>query len=149
MSTKKDFSQQHTFLIKQNPTVLIYVVASNVGGGSRGSKKGGGLEAPPTSQLEQKCKEKYYILLVRINRRSVSFFFKWANPGLFLFIFCLFHITQLNKLMKVYQAGLGLKPRAAGWKAHVNPLSYGGTPSQLASLPLSFKRSTLIDSIAC
>ena len=25
---------------------------------------------------------------------------------------------------------LGLKPRAAGWKAETNPLSYGGTPQE-------------------
>ena len=25
-------------------------------------------------------------------------------------------------------ACLGVKPRAAGWKAKTNPLSYGGTP---------------------
>ena len=24
---------------------------------------------------------------------------------------------------------LGLEPRAAGWKAQTNPLSYGGTPN--------------------
>ena len=26
---------------------------------------------------------------------------------------------------------LGLKPKAAGWKAQTNPLSYGGTPATL------------------
>ena len=26
---------------------------------------------------------------------------------------------------------LGLEPRAAGWKAQTNPLSYGGTPQEL------------------
>ena len=55
------------------------------------------------------------------------FFLKkiWANPGLFLFIFVFFHIAQLNKLMKALIVCSGLKPRAAGWKARPNPLSYG------------------------
>ena len=26
---------------------------------------------------------------------------------------------------------LGLKPGAAGWKVHTNPLSYGGTPNSV------------------
>ena len=37
----------------------------------------------------------------------------WANPGLFLFIFVFFHITQFNKLMK---ACSGLEPGAVEWK---------------------------------
>ena len=32
---------------------------------------------------------------------------------------------------------LGLEPRVAGWKAHRNPLSYGGTPIFLFSVSLS------------
>ena len=35
---------------------------------------------------------------------------------------------------------LGLKPRAAGWKAQMNPLSYGGTP-RISCLLTSFSGS--------
>ena len=37
--------------------------------------------------------------------------------------------------MKVWTVCLGLKPRAAGWKAHTNPLSYGGTPTSIDIVP--------------
>ena len=32
---------------------------------------------------------------------------------------------------------LGLEPRAAGWKTHTNPLSYGGTLCANKTYPLS------------
>ena len=56
------------------------------------------------------------------------FYFKniWANPGLFLFIFVFFHITQFDKLMK---ACSGLEPGAVEWKVQTNPLRYGATPN--------------------
>ena len=46
-----------------------------------------------------------------------------------LFVYCsLFYMTQIKyKLIKALMVCLGLKPRAAGWKAHTNPLSYCGT----------------------
>ena len=59
---------------------------------------------------------------------TVIFLKKWANPGLILFYFRLFHITQFNKLIKALMVCWGLEPRAAGWKAQTNPLSYVGTP---------------------
>ena len=46
--------------------------------------------------------------------------------------FCLFHITQFNKLMKALIMCLGLEPGATGWNAQMNPLSYGSTFSFLS-----------------
>ena len=54
----------------------------------------------------------------------LKLFKKCANPVLFFVYLRLFHITQFNKLMKVYMACLELEPGAAGWKAQTNPLSY-------------------------
>ena len=51
-------------------------------------------------------------------------FFKWANPGLFLFIFDLFLQFQY-KLNKVQMVCLGFEPGAAGWQAQTKPRSYG------------------------
>ena len=57
------------------------------------------------------------------------FFFKKNCHSRPLFVyFRLFHITQLNELMKTKMVCLGLEPGAAGRKAQMNPLSYGGTP---------------------
>ena len=59
---------------------------------------------------------------------------KRAKLGLFLFIFVLFshrmdkYSTNLTIVEKALMACLGVKPRAAGWKVQMNPLSYGGTP---------------------
>ena len=33
---------------------------------------------------------------------------------------------------------LGIEPRAAGWKAPMNPLSYGGTPPSYITLAPTF-----------
>ena len=63
-------------------------------------------------------------------------FLKWANPGLFLFIFVRFTVPiqmtiiqfEQYKLKKASMVWLVLKPGAAEWKAQTNPLSYGGTP---------------------
>ena len=40
---------------------------------------------------------------------------KWANPGLFLFIFVLFLLQFQHKLKKACMVCLGFQPRAAGW----------------------------------
>ena len=56
------------------------------------------------------------------------FFLKKCHSRPLFVYFCLFHITQLNELMKAKMVCLGLEPGAAGRKAQMNPLSYGGTP---------------------
>ena len=48
--------------------------------------------------------------------------------GPILVYFRLFDMTQFKyKLIKALMVCLGLKPRAEGWKAQMNALSYGGT----------------------
>ena len=48
-------------------------------------------------------------------------------------LFLSFHISQFKfKLIKAYMVCLGFKPGAAGWKVQTNPLSYGGTPYEIA-----------------
>ena len=61
-------------------------------------------------------------------------FQKWADPGLFLFIFRYFliPIRMTNIQFELYKSSLdgvlGTQTRGTGWKAQMNPLSYGGTP---------------------
>ena len=56
------------------------------------------------------------------------FFKKWANPGLlFVFIF-VFSTCHNSNGIKRRCCGLRFEPGAAGWKAQMNPLSYGGIP---------------------
>ena len=64
--------------------------------------------------------------LDKVNNIRASFF-KWANPGLSLFIFVLFTSQFKYKLKKAYMC-YGFEPRAAGWQALTNPLSYGNRP---------------------
>ena len=46
--------------------------------------------------------------------------------------FRLFNMLQFKfKLKKSVDGVLGIRTRAAGWKAQTNPLSYGGTPSTI------------------
>ena len=59
-----------------------------------------------------------------------SFLKNGPNP------FCLFSFFSHDKYSantineKTQMACLGLEPRAAGWQAQTNPLSYGGTPKK-------------------
>ena len=53
------------------------------------------------------------------------FFFKWANPGLFLFYFHSFLIIISIQIEKSIDGVLGLKPGAAGWQAQTKPRRYG------------------------
>ena len=39
---------------------------------------------------------------------------------------------------------LGLEPRAAGWKAQTNPLSYGGTPQTIVVSEKVFIKSSFL-----
>ena len=61
-----------------------------------------------------------------------SFFFEWAKPGLFYFIFVLFTMHRQNgtnltvNYLSIDGVGLVLEPSAAGCKAQMTPLSYGG-----------------------
>ena len=53
-------------------------------------------------------------------------YLKWADPGLFVFMFNLFSLQfQKYKLKKgIFEFG------AAGWKAQMKPQSYGGRPER-------------------
>ena len=73
-------------------------------------------------------------------------FLKWANPGLFLFIFVLFSLQYQYKLKKAQMVCLGFEPGAAGWKAQMKPWSYGGHPTDVMRGSMSFieRRNYLI-----
>ena len=61
---------------------------------------------------------------------DASTFFKGPIPASFSVYFRLFNMLQNKpkfKLIKALIVSLGFKPGAAGWKAQMNPLSYGGT----------------------
>ena len=58
-------------------------------------------------------------------------FLNRGNPGLFFCLFSSFNMSPLKfkfKLIKLWMVFLKFEPSAAEWKAHSNPLSYGGTP---------------------
>ena len=46
-------------------------------------------------------------------------------------------------------ACLGVEPGAAGWKAQMNPLSYGGTPTRNHSILLYFPNSSVLTQPWC
>ena len=77
---------------------------------------------------------------------DVNFLKKFAAS-----FFCSFHIpiqmTNIQfeqcKLKKAKMVCLGLEPRAAGWKALTNPLSYKGTPYPDVNLPCSLFLTTI------
>ena len=56
----------------------------------------------------------YYNPCFVILKYFYSFFKKWANPGLFLFIFVLFSLQFQCKLKKAQMVCLGFEPGAAG-----------------------------------
>ena len=54
--------------------------------------------------------------------------------------FCLFDMSQFEikfKLLKVQMVCLEFKPGVAGWKAQINPLSYGGIPQPVFVMNVS------------
>ena len=56
----------------------------------------------------------------------------WAKPSRFFVYIRLFHTTQFKyKLIKSKMVCLELEPGAAGWKAQLNPLNYGGTQTKV------------------
>ena len=55
-------------------------------------------------------------------------FFKWTNPGLFMFNFRSFCTQFKYKLNKHRYLCRGIKPRAAVWQAQTDPLSHCGSP---------------------
>ena len=55
------------------------------------------------------------IIPIITNAQNSFFKKKWANPGLFLFIFVLFSLQFQYKLKKAKMVCLGIEPGATGW----------------------------------
>ena len=63
-----------------------------------------------------------------------KYFLNGPIPASFSVYFNLLKMLQFKfkfKLKKAQMVCLGFKPMAAGWKAQMNPLSYGGTPTKI------------------